>query len=115
MNTITAFISKFSAFLQKNRRQGDGGPAGDRVVVLEIPDDDTPSGSDIVLEAKLRLALAQTAHNANPNEANRHLLAEAIDRFHASCRMEKACGRAPGRPIGKIRAPHKCAANQNGR
>jgi hypothetical protein len=106
-----AFISKFSAFLQKNRGQGDGGPAGDRVVVLEIPDGATSSGSDIVLKAKLRLAAAQTAHNANPNEANRHLLAEAIDRFHASCGMEKACGRA----VGRNRALVKRAANQNGR
>jgi hypothetical protein len=110
-----AFISKFSAFLQKNRGQGYGDPAGGGVVVLEIPDTDTPSGPDIVLEAKLRLAEAQTAHNANPNEANRHLLAEAIDRFHASCGMEKACGRASGRAVGRSRALFKRAANQNGR
>ena len=110
-----AFISKFSAFLQKNRLQGDGGAAGDGLAVLEIPDGDMPSGSDIVLEAKQRLDEAQATHNANPDEANRHLLAEAIDRFHASCRMGKACGRAPCRPIGKIRAPFKCAANQNAR
>ncbi len=131
MNTIITIIFKFSTFPKKKRRQENrnGDLRQDGIVVRKIPDRPTPSDTGAAAtgstatgksaetrgrfaDAKRRLDDAQAAHNANPNEASRHRLAEAIGRLQAACET-KASRRSAARSIGRFHPLFKRAANQN--
>lgn len=124
-------IFTFTPFLKRKRSRDDrnGELRQDGVVVREIPDRPTPSATDAadagcaatgksadmpgrVADAKRRLDEAQAAYNANPDEASRHRLAEAIDRFQATCEA-KAARPPAARAIGSFHSLFKRAANQN--
>ncbi len=124
-------IFRFPTFLKKMRSREDrnGDLRQDGVVVRKIPDRPAPldtaaadagsaatgKSADMpgrVADAKRRLDEAQAAYNANPNEASRHRLADAIDRFQAACET-KAARPPAARAIGRFHSLFKRAANQN--